>query len=130
MQINFLFQICGYLCAVALRQSAANCRLACPPMLYCCQSPALLPKRYAAHDHQWQAGGGPPDLPTEKRTLTTLYNLRPDWLAAAHRALDHAVFAAYGWPPDSTDDEVLARLLELNGARAAAGGGANVTTSD
>ena len=30
------------------------------------------------------------------RTLTNLYNDRPQWLAAAHTALDTAVAAAYG----------------------------------
>lgn len=50
----------------------------------------------------------------KKRTLTNLYNERPAWLANAHRTLDEAVFAAYGWPPSLTDDELLARLLELN----------------
>jgi hypothetical protein len=29
------------------------------------------------------------------------------------------VLAAYGWPKDLTDDEILARLLALNLARAA-----------
>src|SRR4051812_48989044 len=41
----------------------------------------------------------PPDaIPGElkKRTLTNL-NGRPAWLANAHRALDRAVWAAYGW---------------------------------
>ncbi len=56
----------------------------------------------------------------EKRTLTILYNQRPTWLNNAHAGLDAAVFAAYGWPPDITDDELLARLLELNLARDAA----------
>ena len=56
----------------------------------------------------------------EKRTLTNLYNDRPAWLANAHAALDAAVFAAYGWPPDLPDDEILARLLALNLLRAAA----------
>ena len=63
----------------------------------------------------------PPDLPDkelQKRTLTNLYNARPDWLAAAHRRLDAAVFAAYGWPEDLADEEILARLLALNLARA------------
>jgi type II restriction/modification system DNA methylase subunit YeeA len=63
----------------------------------------------------------PPDLPEkelQKRTLTNLYNARPDWLAAAHRRLDAAVFAAYGWPEDLADEEILARLLALNLARA------------
>ena len=37
----------------------------------------------------------------KKRTLTNLYNQRPTWLDMAHRRLDEAVFAAYGWPADS-----------------------------
>jgi hypothetical protein len=53
-----------------------------------------------------------------KRTLTNLYNARPDWLAAAHRRLDAAVFAAYGWPDDLSDEEILAQLLALYLARA------------
>ena len=55
-----------------------------------------------------------------RRTLTNLYNERPAWLDTAHRRLDEAVFNAYGWPPDLSDDEVLARLLALNQERAAA----------
>ena len=50
----------------------------------------------------------------KKRTLTNLYNQRPTWLDLAHRKLDEAVFAAYGWPSSLTDDELLAKLLELN----------------
>ena len=53
----------------------------------------------------------------KRRTLTNLYNERPAWLANAHRELDEAVAAAYGWPPDLPDDEVLSRLLTLNQAR-------------
>ena len=34
----------------------------------------------------------------KRRTLTQLYNERPEWLTDAHRALDEAVAAAYGWP--------------------------------
>ena len=52
----------------------------------------------------------------KKRTLTNLYNARPQWLADAHAALDAAVAAAYGWPADITDDDVLRELLTLNGA--------------
>ena len=52
-----------------------------------------------------------------KRTLTNLYNQRPAWLANAHRPLDEAVFAAYGRPTDLSDDQILAKLLELNLAR-------------
>lgn len=51
------------------------------------------------------------------RTLTSLYNSPPSWLTLAHRDLDEAVFAAYGWTPDISDDEVLAWLLALNLAR-------------
>ena len=59
--------------------------------------------------------------PLKKRTLTNLYNARPTWLDNAHRKLDAAVFAAYGWPADLPDDEILARLLALNLARAGGG---------
>ncbi|CDX60248.1 putative DNA methyltransferase yeeA [Mesorhizobium plurifarium] len=52
-----------------------------------------------------------------KRTLTNLYNQRPAWLDLAHRTLDEAVAAAYGWPADLPDDEVLARLFALNQER-------------
>lgn len=55
-----------------------------------------------------------------KRTLTKLYNERPTWLDLAHKRLDEAVFAAYGWPADLSDDDLLARLLALNLERAAA----------
>ena len=55
-----------------------------------------------------------------KRTLTNLYNQRPTWLANLHATLDAAVFAAYGWPPDIGDDEMLERLLALNLERATA----------
>ena len=52
------------------------------------------------------------------RTLTNLYNQRPQWLADAHRDLDVAVAAAYGWPADISEGDALAKLLELNLARA------------
>lgn len=55
----------------------------------------------------------------KKRTLTNLYNERPAWLDLAHKKLDSAVFAAYGWNPAMTDDELLAALLALNHERAA-----------
>jgi hypothetical protein len=50
----------------------------------------------------------------------TRYNARPQWLADAHRDLDAAVAAAYGWPADISEDDALAKLLELNLARAGA----------
>jgi len=54
----------------------------------------------------------------KKRTLTNLYNERPAWLDNAHRDLDAAVAAAYGWPADLAEGEALARLLALNRERA------------
>lgn len=50
----------------------------------------------------------------KKRTLTNLYNQRPTWLDLAHHRLDKAVFDAYGWPADLTDDQILERLLAMN----------------
>jgi len=53
----------------------------------------------------------------KKRTLTKLYNARPSWLDNAHKVLDKAVAAAYGWSDytsEMSDDEILHRLLALN----------------
>jgi type II restriction/modification system DNA methylase subunit YeeA len=55
----------------------------------------------------------------KKRTLTNLYNERPAWLDLAHKKLDAAVAAAYGWPADLTDEQILERVLALNLERAA-----------
>lgn len=70
----------------------------------------------------------------KERTLTKLYNDRPTWLTLAHRDLDRAVAASYGWPeeladraqpenPDAADrraaeEEILRLLFELNQERA------------
>lgn len=57
----------------------------------------------------------------KKRTLTNLYNARPAWLDNAHKELDAAVAAAYGWTdytPEMADEEILKRLLALNLERA------------
>jgi hypothetical protein len=56
----------------------------------------------------------------KKRTLTNLYNERPAWLDNAHRALDAAVAAAYGWPADFSNEHILERLFKLNQERAGA----------
>jgi len=85
----------------------------------------ILPRNHAAAEQ------------LKKRTLTNLYNERPTWLAHAHRDLDRAVAAAYGWPeeladraqpenPDAADrkaaeEEILKRLFDLNQERARAG---------
>lgn len=58
----------------------------------------------------------------KKRTLTNLYNARPAWLNLAHKELDKAVAAAYGWTdyaPEMPDEEILRRLLALNLERSA-----------
>ena len=55
----------------------------------------------------------------KKRTLTNLYNARPQWLADSHARLDAAVAAAYGWPSDIGADAVLTELLSRNRSRAA-----------
>ena len=53
----------------------------------------------------------------KKRTLTNLYNARPQWLADAHAALDGAVAGAYGWDADISEEHALEKLLELNQQR-------------
>ena len=45
----------------------------------------------------------------------------PTWLDLAHKALDEAVFDAYGWDPSMTDEQILAALLKLNLERSASG---------
>ena len=65
------------------------------------------PKRPVARD-------GDAAKALKKRTLTNLYNARPQWLADAHDALDAAVAAAYGWPANIDDDEILGELLAMN----------------
>ena len=54
----------------------------------------------------------------QDRTMTELYNRRFDWLADIRHDLDAAVAAAYGWPADIANDDILAGLLELNRERA------------
>ncbi|MDQ3507846.1 MAG: class I SAM-dependent DNA methyltransferase [Actinomycetota bacterium] len=64
-------------------------------------------------------GASEPEL--KKRTLTNLYNARPTWLENAHRALDGAVFEAYGWTSDITDEDILKELLAMNAERSEGG---------
>lgn len=61
----------------------------------------------------------------KKRTLTNLYNARPQWLTNAHRALDAAVADAYCWSSDWSagdldDKEIITRLFALNQQRSSA----------
>lgn len=55
---------------------------------------------------------------TKPRHLARLYSDRPAWFDLAHKKLDAAVFAAYGWSPEMTAPEILQSLLELNLERA------------
>jgi len=68
---------------------------------------------------RWLNPEGASEAELKKRTLTNLYNQRPTWLDLAHKALDDAVLAAYAWPHDLPDDDILERLLLLNLERAA-----------
>jgi type II restriction/modification system DNA methylase subunit YeeA len=72
----------------------------------------LLRKREA-----WLKPLGASEEQLKGRTLTNLYNASPGWLKDAHRALDEAVLAAYGWEAIVSDDELLSRLLQLNKQR-------------
>jgi hypothetical protein len=47
-----------------------------------------------------------------------LPHCRPAWLDLAHQELGAALAAAYGWPADLTDEQILERLLTLNLERA------------
>jgi len=67
----------------------------------------------------WLNPPGTTEQERRDRTLTNLYNKRPEWLIDAHRTLDETVFAAYGWPHTLTDSEILERLLALNHERTA-----------
>ena len=48
------------------------------------------------------------------RTLTNLYNARPQWLTDVHAALDATVAAAYGWDAEIDEEVALNELLKLN----------------
>lgn len=72
---------------------------------------------------RWLNPEGATEAELKKRTLTNLYNSRPTWLDLAHKKLDSAVFAAYGWsenPDELADEVILERLLALNLGRAGA----------
>ncbi len=49
-----------------------------------------------------------------RRTLTNLYNERPQWLVDAHGELDAAVAGAYGWEAYISNDDALSELMNMN----------------
>jgi hypothetical protein len=66
----------------------------------------------------WFNGGLFDDDSALPLTRDDPYNERPAWLDNAHRDLDAAVAAAYGWPADIGEEDALVRLLALNLERA------------
>jgi hypothetical protein len=84
------------------------------------QAIAQAAKELVEQRDRWLNAEGLSEAEKKKRTLTNLYNARPTWLDLAHKRLDEAVFAAYGWKSDLSDEEVLEKLLALNLERAKA----------
>ncbi len=89
-----------------------------PPELVTC-TPEVVP----GYPNRLLPRGASAAATLRTRTLTALYNTRGTpagaWLDGLHRTLDDAVAAAYGWPTDLPDTDVLSRLLALNQARLA-----------
>jgi hypothetical protein len=82
---------------------------------------------YVAREAALTSGPRPIDM-------TELYDLRAQggasWLDLAHRRLDISVAAAYEWPLDLTDAEVLAALGSLHQQRSGAALGAEDNGSE
>ena len=83
-----------------------------------CRPSPRRPKSWSKCATRWLNAEGLSEAERKKRTLTNLYNARPTWLDLAHKKLDAAVFAAYGWPDELSEEEILERLLKLNLERA------------
>ena len=75
---------------------------------------AAAARELVALRERWLNPEGASERELKGRTLTNLYNARPTWLDLAHRRLDAAVLAAYGWPADVGGEALLERLLALN----------------
>jgi SAM-dependent methyltransferase len=80
----------------------------------CVRAIAQAAKDLVEQRDNWLRAEGLSEAEKKKHTLTNLYNKRPTWLDLAHKKLDEAVFAAYGWKADMSDEEIVAKLLELN----------------
>lgn len=83
---------------------------------------ATAARELVRHRDAWLNPEGASEAELKRRTLTNLYNEMPQWLANLHRALDAAVFNAYGWPHNLSDAEILERLLALNHQRSTSPG--------
>ena len=57
------------------------------------------------------------EVAVRSRTLTNLYNSTPTWLELDHKKLNEAVFQAYGWRSNITNEQILEELIALNGQR-------------
>jgi hypothetical protein len=86
------------------------------------QAIAQAAKELVEQRDRWLNPEGATEAELKKRTLTNLYNQRPTWLDLAHKRLDAAVFDAYGWQHDLSDEDILSRLLALNLERAGSQG--------
>ena len=78
------------------------------------QAIAQAAKELVEQRDRWLNAEGLGDADKKKRTLTDLYNARPTWLDLAHKRLDEAVFVAYGWKSDLSDEEIWEKLLASN----------------
>lgn len=81
------------------------------------QAIAALAKELVRLRDNWLNPEGIDKSELQRRTLTNLYNQRPTWLTTVHEKLNKAVFAAYSWPDNLRNDEILERLLFLNKSR-------------
>jgi hypothetical protein len=79
---------------------------------------AQVAKELVEQRNRWLNAEGLSEAEKKKRILTNLYNARLTWLDLAHQRLDEAVFAAYGWKSDLSDEGILEKLLTLNLERA------------
>jgi hypothetical protein len=71
-------------------------------------------RRLGGRRRNWLNPEDATETELKKRTLTNLYNDRPTWLQNAHARLDRAVFAAYGWPKNLSDEDIPKDSLALN----------------
>ena len=81
----------------------------------------IIPEVVSGYPDRILATGEKAAAELSKRTLTNLYNQRPQWLIDAHNDLDAAVAAAYGWSAEISEEAFLAKLLALNHERSREG---------